>query len=87
MRDFYTKENMQGQAFHVPDAGLYFEPAELVFETETDTGREGVIRVLSAACGVCGNSLLRQPTEQDIYAGSLMPAALPPEGSSRALFV
>ena len=37
MRDFYTKENMQGQAFHVPDAGLYFEPAELVFETETDT--------------------------------------------------
>ena len=45
MRDFYTKENMQGAAFHVPDAGLYFEPAELVFETETDTGREGVIRV------------------------------------------
>ena len=45
MRDFYTKENMQGDAFHVPDAGLYFEPAELVFETETDTGREGVIRV------------------------------------------
>ena len=45
MRDFYTKENMQGEAFHVPDAGLYFEPAELVFETETDTGREGVIRV------------------------------------------
>ena len=49
MRDFYTKENMQGQAFHVPDAGLYFEPAELVFETETDTGREGVIRVLHRA--------------------------------------
>lgn len=45
MRDYYTKENMQGEAFHVPDAGLYFEPAELVFETETDTGREGVIRV------------------------------------------
>ena len=45
MRDFYTKENMQGAAFHVPDAGLYFEPAELAFETETDTGREGVIRV------------------------------------------
>ncbi len=45
MRDFYTKENMQGAAFHVPDAGLSFEPAELVFETETDTGREGVIRV------------------------------------------
>ena len=40
---------MQGQAFHVPDAGLYFEPAELVFETETDTGREGVIRVLHRA--------------------------------------
>lgn len=49
MRDFYTKENMLGQAFHVPDAGLYFEPAELVFETETDTGREGVIRVLHRA--------------------------------------
>ena len=45
MRDYFTKENMQGAAFHVPDAGLYFEPAELVFETETDTGREGVIRV------------------------------------------
>ena len=45
MRDYYTKENMQGEAFHVPDAGLSFEPAELVFETETDTGREGVIRV------------------------------------------
>ena len=29
----------------MPDAGLSFEPAELVFETETDTGREGVIRV------------------------------------------
>ena len=36
---------MQGDAFHVPDAGLSFEPAELSFETETDTGREGVIRV------------------------------------------
>ncbi|MDO5476132.1 MAG: DUF5717 family protein [Eubacteriales bacterium] len=45
MRDFYTKENMQGAAFHVPDAGLSFEPEKLVFETETDTGREGVIRV------------------------------------------
>ncbi len=45
MRDFYTKENMQGTLFHVPDAGLSFEPAEVVFETETDTGREGVIRV------------------------------------------
>ena len=45
MRDFYTKENMQGAAFHVPDGGLSFEPAELSFETETETGREGVIRV------------------------------------------
>ena len=36
---------MQGAPFHVPDAGLSFEPAELAFETETDTGREGVIRV------------------------------------------
>lgn len=45
MRDFYTKENMQGEAFHVPDAGLLFEPSELSFDTETDTGREGMIRV------------------------------------------
>ena len=45
MRDFYTKENMQGEAFHVPDAGLAFEPSELAFEMETGTGREGVIRV------------------------------------------
>ena len=45
MRDFYTKDNMQGAAFHVPDGGLSFEPAELSFETETETGREGVIRV------------------------------------------
>ena len=45
MRDFYTKENMQGEVFHVPDAGLIFEPSELSFDTETDTGREGVIRV------------------------------------------
>ena len=45
MRDFYTKENMQGQAFHVPDAGLYFEPAELVFETETDTRLTPDVRV------------------------------------------
>ncbi|MDO5132809.1 MAG: DUF5717 family protein [Eubacteriales bacterium] len=45
MRDFYTRENMQGEAFHVPDAGLVFEPAELSFETETESGREGTIRV------------------------------------------
>ena len=45
MRDFYTKENMQGEAFHVPDAGLAFEPSELAFEMETGTGREGVVRV------------------------------------------
>ncbi len=45
MRDFYTKENMQGASFHVPDEGLAFEPAELSFETEAETGREGVIRV------------------------------------------
>lgn len=46
MRDFYTKENMQAETFHVPDGGLYFEPAELSFEAEADSGREGVIRVL-----------------------------------------
>ena len=45
MRDFYTKENMQGATFHIPDEGLIFEPAELSFETEAETGREGVIRV------------------------------------------
>ena len=45
MRDYYTKENMQGAEFHVPDAGLIFEPEKLVFEAETDTGREGLIRV------------------------------------------
>lgn len=45
MRDFYTKENMRGEDFHVPGAGLLFEPGELSFEAETETGREGVIRV------------------------------------------
>ena len=45
MRDYYTKENMQGETFHVPDAGLVFEPDRLAFEAESGTGREGVIRV------------------------------------------
>lgn len=45
MRDYYTKENMQGADFHVPDAGLSFEPEKLILETETDSGREGLIRV------------------------------------------
>lgn len=45
MRDFYTKENMQGELFHVREAGLLFEPAELSFETDAETSREGTIRV------------------------------------------
>lgn len=45
MRDFYTRENMQGEAFHVRGAGLVFEPAGLSFEIEAGSAREGVIRV------------------------------------------